>query len=469
MKTIKLIDPSIYLAKRDEDIIPTLHVVNPNNIQNNFKNYQRTLDFNFKDSESNFMNFLYLTEKAEGIYDKGREPWIQKLACRCNKFGMSEATCLELTKKHLENHPNSLKKEDPINIKTHILNPIKDSYKRYAKEFNTWKIESSVNKKFVNVGTMRTAKQRILDAHNQPDIKKLFDVFWQTGELAILFGDTGLGKSILAVMIADSISKGQSILGLKNENEKLPVLFYDFELSDKQFEMRYSVNGVIHSFSDFFRIDNLDLNELCLKNPDFQLDELIYEKIKSDISFHKPKVVVIDNITFLKTEGQQKGDVAKDIMMKLTALKKEFDLSILVLAHTPKKPQSDQLNLNHLAGSKHISNFADSVFALGQSSKDPKLKYLKQAKPSRSSELIYDSSNVLLCEIEKIDKMLTFSLRGFDQELKLLSSKQEAKEDLQKQIVELKNKGKSYREIANELNISKSQAERELKKSSNLI
>ena len=151
-------------------------------------------------------------------------------------------------------------------------------------------------------------------------------------------------------------------------------------------------------------------------------------------------------------------------MMKLNSLKKEFQISILVLAHTPKKGPSELLNINHLAGSKHISNFADSVFAIGKSSKDPKLKYLVQVKPSRSSELIYDSSNVLLCEIEKKDRMLTFSHRGFDREFELLSSKQEAKEDLQKQIVELKNKGKTFREIADELKISKSQAEREFKK-----
>ena len=309
MKSINLIDPSIYLAKREDFITPTLQVVNQDNTQSDFKNYQRTLDYNIKDSESNFMNFLYLTEKEEGVYDKGREPWIQKLACRCNKFGMSEDKCAEFTLKYLEHHPNSVKKEDPINVKNHILNPIKDTYKRYLKDFNTWKIESSVNKMFVNVGIMRTAKQRILDAHNLPDIKKLFDVFWQTGELAILFGDTGLGKSILAIMIADSISKGITALGLTNENDSMPILFYDFELSDKQFETRYTVDGVMHDFSESFRIDNIDMNELCTKNPGLDLDEIIYQKIKSDIEYHKPKAVFVDNITFLKTDGQQKGDV----------------------------------------------------------------------------------------------------------------------------------------------------------------
>jgi RecA-family ATPase len=41
--------------------------------------------------------------------------------------------------------------------------------------------------------------------------KMLFDKFWYEGELCIIFADSNLGKSILAVQIANSINNGCAI------------------------------------------------------------------------------------------------------------------------------------------------------------------------------------------------------------------------------------------------------------------
>ena len=74
----------------------------------------------------------------------------------------------------------------------------------------------------------------------KPTPKFLFAEFWLEGELSILFADTGKGKSILAVQIAESIARGVAIKPLKLTSKPQKVLYLDFELSDKQFEMRYS-------------------------------------------------------------------------------------------------------------------------------------------------------------------------------------------------------------------------------------
>jgi hypothetical protein len=50
-------------------------------------------------------------------------------------------------------------------------------------------------------------------AKAKPPVTPLFDAFWLKGELAFLFGSTGVGKSILAVQIADAIAKGAKIQG----------------------------------------------------------------------------------------------------------------------------------------------------------------------------------------------------------------------------------------------------------------
>ena len=43
--------------------------------------------------------------------------------------------------------------------------------------------------------------------------EKLFDEFWREGELTLLFGAGGLGKSVLAMQIAEAIARGRAIDG----------------------------------------------------------------------------------------------------------------------------------------------------------------------------------------------------------------------------------------------------------------
>ncbi|HEY9116085.1 MAG TPA: AAA family ATPase [Bacteroidales bacterium] len=110
---------------------------------------------------------------------------------------------------------------------------------------------------------VKTANQWLDQAKKSPIPKMLFGELWHDSELCILFADTNLGKSILAVQIADSISKCKQIPGFKLEAMKQPVLYFDFELSAKQFEVRYSEKNEAqmifenhYSFDDnFIRIE----------------------------------------------------------------------------------------------------------------------------------------------------------------------------------------------------------------------
>lgn len=82
------------------------------------------------------------------------------------------------------------------------------------------------------------------EAKGKPIPKMLFSVFWYEGELCILFSDTC--KSILAIQIGNSISKWEHCPGFKLKALKKNVLYFDFELSDKHFEHRYSINSDQH-------------------------------------------------------------------------------------------------------------------------------------------------------------------------------------------------------------------------------
>lgn len=297
---------------------------------------------------------------------------------------------------------------------------------------------------------IRTANQRIEDAKNHPDILNLLGPIWFTGELVILFADTGIGKSIFGVQAGDRISKGENTApSLENKCSPQIVLYYDFELSDKQFQKRYSDDktGNIYQFSNKFYIDNIDFVELYDHDPKSNFIDLIFSKFKNDISEIGANVLIVDNITFLNTQTTQDQQASLDIMRKLIELKREFNLSILVLAHTPKRADNIPITISDLSGSKHLSNFADSVFAIGKSSKGPTNRYLKQVKPSRSSDIVFHAGNVLEFGIDKEDSLLQFFEIGTGTESDNLSISQD---DPKLMALSLKNSDPrlSVREIA---------------------
>ncbi len=308
---------------------------------------------------------------------------------------------------------------------------------------------------------VKTANQWLEEASQRPIPKMLFSEFWHEGELCILFASSGLGKSILAVQIGNSISSGTSIPGFKNESTSQPVLYFDFELSDKQFEGRYS-----EEFKNHFQFDEnfirIELNPDADKPEKQTEEEYLITSMERCIQETRAKILIIDNITYLRSDTEKAKD-ALPLMKRLKSLKKKYDLSILTLTHTPKRDASKPITKNDLSGSIMLFNFCDSSFSIGACTADPNLRYIKQVK-ERFTAKIYDDDNVILCEIAKHDNFLQFSHTGFGKEVDYLKTVSENEKQVIKEMVQQRHReGKSYREIAREFNISKSKVERIIK------
>jgi hypothetical protein len=288
-----------------------------------------------------------------------------------------------------------------------------------------------------NTGLFTTlpANTWIEQAKSRPIPKMLFSEFWYEREVCILFSDTNLGKSILAVQIANSISKGKPIPGFKLEAKKQPVLYFDFELTEKQFQNRYSEN-----YENAYKFDdNLLRVEI---NPDSEIplgqtfEQYLYDSLETLIVERKIKILLIDNLTYLRTETEKAKD-ALPLMKELKSLKNKYHLSLLILAHTPKRDLSKPITRNDLQGSKMLINFCDSSFSIGESSTDKGVRYIKMIK-ARNTEIIYDSENVCVCNISKPSNFLQFEFLNFGSEiqhLKVVSEKE--KEELESQIAGL--------------------------------
>ena len=296
----------------------------------------------------------------------------------------------------------------------------------------------------IGVMSIRTANRTILEASLLPTPRALWDSFWYEGELSCLFADSNVGKSILAVQIADRIARTDN------------VLYLDFELSDKQFQLRYTNEyGNLYTFPERLYRVSLDCNSLLEEN----FEEAIIGSIEQMAMQTGSRIFIVDNLTYLCC-AMEKGDAAGRLMIQLNNLKKRYELSILVLAHTPKRSLDCPITSNDLAGSKRLYNFFDSVFAIGKSAQDGGLRYVKQLKV-RYGTYSYDADNVIIYEIEKVDAFLQFVHRGYSTEkehLKKLGDNESSQRDCL--ILQLSRSGKSVREIASQVNCGKSTVSR---------
>lgn len=315
---------------------------------------------------------------------------------------------------------------------------------------------------------VKTALEWFEISKNSPIPQMLFGEFWFEGELCILFADTNLGKSILAVQIGDSISKGKEIKGLKLEANAQIVLYLDFEMATKQFELRYSIKSESdktcknhYNFDDNFK--RIELNPDAEIPTNISFEDFLNKSIEQCIVETGARIVIIDNITFLRTENEKAKD-ALPLMKELKALKSKYNLSILALAHTPKRDLTKPITRNDLQGSKMLINFVDSCFAIGESHTDKHLRYLKQIK-ARNTEIIYDTEHVLNCQIQKPDNFIEFEFSGIGNErMHLKQYSEKDRQDLIAKAKELSSNGYSQREIAKELSISVGSVNNYLKK-----
>jgi RecA-family ATPase len=328
--------------------------------------------------------------------------------------------------------------------------------------------KASTNVQNKDLFSLKTASEWVAESKGKPIPKMLFGEFWFEGELCILFADTNQGKSTLAVQIADSISKGQAIPGFKLEAIKQTVLYFDFERSAKQFEAPYSkkneCEGVFeeHYLWDdaFFRVE---MNPRADIPTNVDIDEYISASIEAAIEKTKTKVVIIDNLTYLKSDTEKSKDAAPFIK-NLQQLIDKHDCSILVLAHTPKRDLSKPITRNDLQGSKRLIDFCDSAFAIGECHQDKGVKYLKQIKV-RAMEFMYDKDNVIVCQLHKPFNFLMFEFLRFGLEREHLKEYTENdKEERIALMLELKNQGKTNVEIARNLGVSEGAIRKWIKK-----
>ena len=287
------------------------------------------------------------------------------------------------------------------------------------------------------------------------------NALWFENEFAILFGRTNTGKSLYAVQIAEHIS---GRLGRT-------VLYLDLELSMKQFQERYtSRDGELHIWPD-----NLHRPDLSMVGDGLYDSGRFLPLIRRMMAKVNARVLILDNLTFLVNNGGMKAEDVKPICQEFCNWAKE-GYSILVVNHTPKIQPFTPLDINHCLGSSMLTNFVQSVFAIGTDSSNPSTgRYVKQLK-SRNGRIVWEGNHVIPYVIDKTldPTMLRFiqpaqlHQTGMDTQIPIQTAREcdllkDADNMQLEQIRKLHGQGMSNRKIAGELNLSPTTVGKRLK------
>jgi hypothetical protein len=305
-----------------------------------------------------------------------------------------------------------------------------------------------------DIYTLKPAPELASERHNPP-MKQLFGDFWLEGELSFLFSAANRGKSILATQIADCISKGVNCEGFRNEVGPQSIIYFDYELTDRQFFTRYSNKANREQFHDFSK----NLYRASVNYPKCKSAKESARKILMALGYlletnKTAKTIIIDNLTRIAGDITE-GSAAFEIMTFLDQIKKEFGYSILVLGHTRKGDQDKYgINENDILGSSMLNNFIDNAFCIGANNNNPSVRYVKHTK-ARNGEKIGD---VCIFEIEKKDDIfLKFAYRGIATEQEQLQqATAEERQTLEADILQMHrgNPAATLNNIARQINES---------------
>jgi len=329
--------------------------------------------------------------------------------------------------------------------------------------------------------------QLLKDAAENKPPRQMIGPLIHEATSTILFGNTGLGKSIFAVQIAEAIATGQPLkvaegIELANECEAQKVMYFNFELSDQQYRSRYGLTEDEHQrikseqkakleqYSKLPLLASQNILDVQFKRGETLMGEnprKIFETLKETAQAHQSKVMIIDNVTALDHDLEE-AKKAAPFMQELQRLARDENFTIIILMHTPKIGASKRITSNDIAGSKKLSTFADAIIGMNeQNGQQEGSVYLKQIK-DRYSGNPYGRANVLCGQITRDNdgatRLLISHSEGEDEVLDPAGAEgSENKFEVEKQAALAYIQHKTVRKAAEAAGMSKNKINRAVK------
>lgn len=190
----------------------------------------------------------------------------------------------------------------------------------------------------------------IKDIESIIEEKNLIDGLIKSNGLYVLVAKPKVGKSLLALQLANSICNGISFLNMNTD--KQPVFYISTELNEKQLKDRIIKTGYLFEDNQFFYSIKSNDNKLNIR-------EDLYLDITSFAEDYDGKLVIIDMLSGIDYQiGYDLNnymDIDK-VISKYRELINKYNLSFLLIHHTNKNGST--------LGSTGIEGFVDGIFYL---------------------------------------------------------------------------------------------------------
>lgn len=147
------------------------------------------------------------------------------------------------------------------------------------------------------------------------------------GELTLLYGDGGVGKSAATLVIAAAVSLGAPLPGNDGGDEPGSVLLCSAEDSSSK-TLRPRLEDM-----------EADLNRVHVLNKSIYLDADGIDTLRAVMDRHRPRLVVMDPVVaFLPPRGDaaKAKDVRQGCIVPLSEIAHEYDAAVVMVSHTNK-------------------------------------------------------------------------------------------------------------------------------------
>lgn len=202
-----------------------------------------------------------------------------------------------------------------------------------------------------------------------PEFKKtLWRNYWGTGELCVLTGDTGAGKTLFALQVAKEIATGS------DEVEPAKILYLGHEYDKCGFAERYGPACAAAADNFFFAVFNHAQSGVYKTYTVFK--EWLMEGLTGLLDSTGAKLLIFDQPDRLNLSNLQ----WLDFLNVVEQLRIERGISVLLIVNTRTRNTNKAVELYHTYKHQYTTAFADSVVAIARCHSNHQTRYLKQLK-----------------------------------------------------------------------------------------
>lgn len=270
--------------------------------------------------------------------------------------------------------------------------------------------------------------------------------YWATGELCIFTGDTGAGKTLLALNLAKEMATGAEGYEAKK------VLYIGHEYDKQGFVERFGETNAEASSNFFFAVFNN--GQSGVYNSYTVLKDWLVSGLVKLLDKTQATVLIFDQPDRLNLTNTQ----WIEFLHVVEVLRRERNLSVLLVVNTRTRNTARPVELYHTYKHQFTTPFADSVIAICRSQSYPQERYIKHLKcKNRMWEI---AGKVSVFSIEENEETHVLSLvfeddSGFEIH-QLPRSKEKARRDKVMTVEAFRREGVSFRKIGELLDLPES-------------